>query len=106
MTPLSAQCHCGASIGVPCRPDGGTCRHRGAVLVARPCVVCDGDRHAVDGAQHECVRCGARSWPAVEVPETPAQAEARARLSNPVISIWHAAVDAYLKAKDAKESKR
>ena len=84
MTPLSAQCHCGASIGVPCRPDGGTCRHRGAVLVTRPCVVCDGDRHAVDGAMHECVRCGARSWPAVDVPETPAQAEQRARLSNPV----------------------
>ena len=34
------------------------------------------------------------------------QAEQRARLNNPVISIWHAAVDAYLKAKDAKESKR
>ena len=44
--------------------------------------------------------------PPVTVPETPAQAEQRARLSNPVISIWHAAVDAYLKAKDAKESKR
>ena len=44
--------------------------------------------------------------PPVTVPETPAQAEQRARLSNPLISIWHAAVDAYLAAKDAKESKR